>query len=346
MMSAERFEAERAARWGELDAALRRPATSPSGWAPTGVRRLGELYRAAAADLAFARRRVPRRPAAGAAGAAGPARAGRGLRARRAAASRCGSSWPRGYWQRLAERPWLILAAWALLMVPALLGALWAVVDAPAAAGLIPAEFAAAADPPAEGRDFDAATAVRLLGLGHVQQHPGDAARVRGRDHVRGPDRLGAVLQRADPGRDRRAGDRRRQRRGVPAADLLARAAGDLVHRRRRDRGAADGLGARPAGDAAARRRRCGARRSRRSRWRRGRCRGSSCAACWRASRRARSCPCGSRPGSASRCWCCSGRWSTSERIARAFARRYAATSVAGSRSGGASMTRAPAART
>ena len=49
--------------------------------------------------------------------------------------------------------------AWALLLVPGLLGFAWGLTDAPSAVGLIPAEFAAAADPPAEGRDFDAATA-------------------------------------------------------------------------------------------------------------------------------------------------------------------------------------------
>ncbi len=36
---------------------------------------------------------------------------------------------------------------------------MWGLVDAPAAAGLIPAEFQSAADPPVEGRDFDAETA-------------------------------------------------------------------------------------------------------------------------------------------------------------------------------------------
>jgi uncharacterized membrane protein SpoIIM required for sporulation len=86
------------------------------------------------------------------------------LRARAAVYGRVGrrqSIWQflsRGYWRRLAERPWLVLAAWALLLVPAALGALWALVDAPSAAGLIPGQFQAAADPPAAGRDFDAAT--------------------------------------------------------------------------------------------------------------------------------------------------------------------------------------------
>jgi uncharacterized membrane protein SpoIIM required for sporulation len=115
------------------------------------------LYRSAAADLAFARRSYPGHPLVG-------RLEGLVLRARAAVYGRVGrrqSLWQflsRGYWRRLAERPWLVLAAWALLLVPAALGALWALVDAPSAAGLIPGQFQAAADPPAAGRDFDAAT--------------------------------------------------------------------------------------------------------------------------------------------------------------------------------------------
>jgi uncharacterized membrane protein SpoIIM required for sporulation len=158
MMSAERFEAERAATWGELDAALRQARDRPERLGADGVRRLGELYRAAAADLAFARRRYPGDPLVGRL----EPLVLRGRAAVYGRSRRRQSVWrflARGYWQRLAERPWLVLAAWALLMGPALLGFLWGLTDAPAAAGLMPAEFQGAADPPAEGRDFDAATA-------------------------------------------------------------------------------------------------------------------------------------------------------------------------------------------
>src|SRR3954465_5909993 len=57
MMSPERFAAERAAVWEELDAALRRCGDRPERLGRDGVRRLGTLYRATAADLAFARAR-------------------------------------------------------------------------------------------------------------------------------------------------------------------------------------------------------------------------------------------------------------------------------------------------
>jgi len=158
MMSPERFEADRSASWGELDAIARRAGNKPERLGADGVRRLGELYRAAAADLAFARRRFPGHPLL-------TRLEPLVLRGRAAVYGRSGtrqSLWQfvsRGYWQRLAERPWLVFAAWALLLAPALLGALWGLVDAPTAAGLMPAQFQGAADPPVEGRDYDAAEA-------------------------------------------------------------------------------------------------------------------------------------------------------------------------------------------
>ena len=122
------------------------------------MRRLGGLYRAAAADLAFARRRYPSEPLTARLEALV-------LRARAAVYARAGrraSLWrflTRGYWRRLAERPAVLLVAWTLVLAPAVAGGAWGALDAPAAAGLVPAEFQSAADPPAAGRDFDAETA-------------------------------------------------------------------------------------------------------------------------------------------------------------------------------------------
>ena len=158
MTTPERFVAEREAAWEELDAALRRAGDRPEKLGADGVRRLGELYRATAADLAFARRSYPGEPLVARLESLV-------LRGRAAVYSRTGrraSLWSflsRGYWVRLAERPVLILAAWLLLLVPAGLGAVWGLVDAPAAAGLIPGDFQSAADPPVEGRDYDSAEA-------------------------------------------------------------------------------------------------------------------------------------------------------------------------------------------
>ena len=50
----------------------------------------------------------------------------------------------------------MIALAWALLLGPAAAGAAWALADPGAAVGIVPGDFAAAADPPAEGRDFAA----------------------------------------------------------------------------------------------------------------------------------------------------------------------------------------------
>ena len=73
------------------------------------------------------------------------------------AAAACGAFLSRGYWRRLAERPLALAIAWALLLVPAVSAGLWAGSDPGAALGVVPSELQAAADPPPEGRDFDAA---------------------------------------------------------------------------------------------------------------------------------------------------------------------------------------------
>jgi uncharacterized membrane protein SpoIIM required for sporulation len=152
------FEAERGADWRRLQDLLGRAGGRPERLGPDGVRELGALYRGAAADLAYARRRFPGDPVVGRLEAL--VVAGRG--AVYGQASRGGSVRAfllRGYWRRLAERPVLILVAWLLLLAPAAAGAVWAAGDPGAALGLVPGELQAAADPPPEGRDFDAATA-------------------------------------------------------------------------------------------------------------------------------------------------------------------------------------------
>jgi uncharacterized membrane protein SpoIIM required for sporulation len=152
------FEAERGDDWRRLQDALARAGGRPERLGPDGVRELGALYRGAAADLAYARRRYPGDPVVGRLEAL--VVAGRGAvygQAPRGGALRAFLS--HGYWRRLAERPVLILVAWLLLLAPAAAGALWAARDPGAALGLVPGELQAAADPPAEGRDFGAETA-------------------------------------------------------------------------------------------------------------------------------------------------------------------------------------------
>ena len=151
------FEAERGGDWRRLQEALARAGGRPERLGPAGVQELGALYRGAAADLAYARRRYPGDPVvarlealvvAGRGAVYGQAPRGGSLRA----------FLSRGYWRRLAERPLLIAVAWLLLLAPAAAGAAWAASDPGAALGLVPGELQAAADPPPEGRDYDAAT--------------------------------------------------------------------------------------------------------------------------------------------------------------------------------------------
>src|SRR5262245_40178207 len=100
-LSPERFAAERGAAWEELEACLGRAGDRPGRLGRDGGRRLGTLYRAAAADLAFARRRFPGEPLVARLEALV-------LRARATVYARSGrrasavAFFTRMYWQRLA----------------------------------------------------------------------------------------------------------------------------------------------------------------------------------------------------------------------------------------------------
>jgi uncharacterized membrane protein SpoIIM required for sporulation len=154
-MNLERFEAQRGPDWVRLDALLERGAGRRGGrrLGAAGVLELAALYRGAAADLAYARRRFPGDPVVARLEALV-------LRGRAAVYGRTGRRGSlrafvtRGYWRRLAERPGMVALAWSLLLVPAAAGVIWGLTDPGAAVGLVPSDFAGAADPPAEGRDF------------------------------------------------------------------------------------------------------------------------------------------------------------------------------------------------
>jgi uncharacterized membrane protein SpoIIM required for sporulation len=156
-MNLERFEAQRGPDWVRLEALLGRGAgrRGRRRLGAGGVLELAALYRGAAADLAYARRRFPGDPVVGRLEALV-------LRGRVAVYGRTGrrgslrAFFARGYWRRLAERPGMVALAWALLLLPAAAGVAWGLADPGAAVGLVPAEFSGAADPPAEGRDFGA----------------------------------------------------------------------------------------------------------------------------------------------------------------------------------------------
>ena len=136
-MNLDRFVREREPAWTELTGLVRDARGRPEQLGPERVRRLGALYRAAAADLALARRRFPLDPAV-------PRLEDLVGRARHlvyAAQARRESALGflgQRYWQRVAERPALLAVSAALLFAPLALSALWAGSDPGTAAGVVP----------------------------------------------------------------------------------------------------------------------------------------------------------------------------------------------------------------
>jgi uncharacterized membrane protein SpoIIM required for sporulation len=147
-----RFLATRHASWEELDALIDKAGTKPESLGVDGVARLGGLYRGTAADLALARRRfatdpvtfqLERRVARARGLIYGDQTRRRGVRV----------FFATDYWRLVAERPRLLVATWALLMVPAFLTALWAWRDPDAATrAFVPGQFRSAIDP-SSGRE-------------------------------------------------------------------------------------------------------------------------------------------------------------------------------------------------
>jgi uncharacterized membrane protein SpoIIM required for sporulation len=141
------FAGERERDWQELDDLLRAARGAPERLGAPGARRLGALYRSAAADLAFARRSFPGDPVV--------RRLETLVRAARpvvyAHARPRQESFveflTRGYWRRVLERPWPLIAAWALLIVPAVLAGIWGADDPGGAIGVVPDQFLGAAEP-------------------------------------------------------------------------------------------------------------------------------------------------------------------------------------------------------
>ena len=140
-MNLERFVKERQPSWEELEQLTRAARRRPERLGPEGVRRLGALYRAAAADLAFGRGRFPGDPAV------------RRLedlvgRSRHLVYSAPGGGrgslirfFTRGYWRLVAEAPVALVVSIALLFGPAVLTAGWALRDPAAAIGVVPNDF-------------------------------------------------------------------------------------------------------------------------------------------------------------------------------------------------------------
>jgi uncharacterized membrane protein SpoIIM required for sporulation len=145
-MDVDRFVSERAAGWDELAALVREAGTRPQRLGAQRLLRLGARYRAAAADLALARRLYPADPLT------------RRLERLVTEARQCVyATEPRrrsivaffttGYWLRVRERPILLLTGVLLLFGPMALAGAWAIDDPAAALGIVPGEFQGATEP-------------------------------------------------------------------------------------------------------------------------------------------------------------------------------------------------------
>jgi uncharacterized membrane protein SpoIIM required for sporulation len=142
----DRFIRARRPAWAELDALLADAKRRPERLGPDGVLRLGELYRATAADFARARSAFPGDPVV-------RALEHRVVRARHLvydAPTRRDSLVEfvkRGYWQEVRRRPLPLLLAAVLLFAPAALAGTWAYRDPGAAAGLVPEAYRSVTEP-------------------------------------------------------------------------------------------------------------------------------------------------------------------------------------------------------
>lgn len=148
----QRFEASRRSDWDELQELIGRANGRPDRLGADGVRRLGPLYRAAAADLAQARRRFPQDEVTGRLEQL--TLAGRQLvyqaEARRLRPWRFFS---RDYFRVVRERPIFLALAAGFLFGPGILVFVWALADPAAVTGLVPEQFRSALSPGAAGTD-------------------------------------------------------------------------------------------------------------------------------------------------------------------------------------------------
>ncbi len=150
MFNLDEFVSERAPTWTELEALVDRAGSRPSRLGADGVRRLGECYRAATADLAIARRRFPGDPVV----ARLERLVQRGRQGVYNAPSSRRSLWEffaNGYWRRVRERKAILAIAFLALAVPTLLGGFWAYRDPGPASGLVPTKYQTVTQPRAPG---------------------------------------------------------------------------------------------------------------------------------------------------------------------------------------------------
>src|SRR5918996_2290120 len=154
-MNLERFVRERRTAWSELEGLVASARHRPERLGFDGVRRLGALYRAAAADLSLARRRWPDDPARARLETL-VARARQLVYHSEGRRRSAVTFFTHTYWQRVTEAPVFLAASAVLLFGPMLIGGLWGLNDAPGAIRFVPREYASVAEhePGDEGRSL------------------------------------------------------------------------------------------------------------------------------------------------------------------------------------------------
>ncbi len=145
-MKLDRFLAQRAQDWSELDALVRRAGGRGERLDPAEIRRLGLLYRAASADLALARREFP--DAAGTFRLHGLVASAHALVYGKAGRTRTVRQYfATDLWRQVRSAGGCLWLSVGILVGATGLGVLWALLQPAAAAGFLPAGFHASVHP-------------------------------------------------------------------------------------------------------------------------------------------------------------------------------------------------------
>ncbi|MDX6703259.1 MAG: hypothetical protein QOF26_3485 [Baekduia sp.] len=155
-MTLDHFERERADGWQRLEAALATARGKPERLGAAGVLELGGLYRAAAADLATARRLFPGDPLTRRLEAL-VVRARQVVYADVGRRRSPGAFFARDYWRLVSERRTALVIAAALFLGATVAALVWGILDPDAAAGVVPGAFIDGADPPRGDRGLSTA---------------------------------------------------------------------------------------------------------------------------------------------------------------------------------------------
>jgi uncharacterized membrane protein SpoIIM required for sporulation len=159
-MNLDRFVDDRLASWSELDELVREAHGHPERLGPGGARRLGRLYRSAAADLALGRRAFPGDPTV----AALEQRVGAARHLVYRAPTRRDAVlafFRSGYWQSVREKPLALALSAALLLGSAAIASGWAYHDPGSAATLAPGAYQGVTQPRPHGSNLELSPATR-----------------------------------------------------------------------------------------------------------------------------------------------------------------------------------------